>query len=112
MVCIAQQGFACECGSLKLASCPAESGFAFLCTQCARAYLGPNAPVTWAQLMAEISTRPSDVYCFEWVRGNIPWDDRRTLQPAPLRRSANGRALLALTLVLVLALTACRAVFS
>lgn len=122
MACIADQGFACECSAAKLASAPGVSGRVLLCPQCARAYLGPNAPgderpivaITWAQLDTELGNRDSDRYAFEWLRSGVPVDMRRTLVALPLPRAGRfavtdrAGAVLALTFVVLMALSCAR----
>lgn len=117
MACIADWGFVCECGSKELAAAPAESGRAYLCPKCARAYLGPNAPVTWSVVERELRGRHSDRFAFDWLRTGVALVDRREV--AELGEHA-GRfdaaerkgALLGAVLVVLMLLSVARAVWS
>lgn len=116
MACIADQGFVCECGSRELASAPAESGRAYLCPKCARAYLGPNAPVPWSVVNGELARRQSDRLAFRWLRGSVPPARRLEVSELVLgagrfRRAERAGALLGFVLVVLVLLVTARAVW-
>lgn len=115
MACIADQGFACECGAIALASAPSESGKVFVCTRCARGYLGPGVPIPWSRVLRELGNRDSDRFAFEWIRGGVPAELRRTLPElvataGRFRIADRAGAVLGLVFALVLVLAACKAV--
>lgn len=117
MACIADWGFVCECGSKELAAAPAESGCAYLCPKCARAYLGPNAPVRWSVVDQELGRRQGDRYAFGWIRDGVPLEQRREVPELGARAgrfaaAERKGALLGAVLVVLMLLTAARAVLS
>ena len=120
MACIADWGFVCECGSKELAAAPAESGRAYLCPKCARAYLGPNAPIAWSVVERELRRRYSDRFAFGWLRSGVALADRREVPEPSELTERRGRfaaaerkgALLGAVLVVLMLLSVARAVWS